>query len=98
MAKITHLPGQAVIDGLKGTLDYYLWMGIACVRSWPSSPGHDRAPAVEAQWSAFSRAAMLWNYLDPQVKEAFNEMAVGTRLTGRDVFTKSYITSKNIHL
>lgn len=91
MAKITKLPGQAIIDGFKGTLDFYLWKGIACVRKWPRSPGHDRAPAVESKWPAFSFAASSWLVLAPEVRNAFNEMAKSIGCTGRDIYVKAYI-------
>ena len=92
------MPGQAIINGFKGTLDYYVWMGIACVRSWPRSPGHDRAPAVEAQWPAFTYAAKTWAKLSLEVKQAYNQMAVSTNLTGKDLFVKSFITAQGIIL
>ncbi|GAJ24730.1 unnamed protein product, partial [marine sediment metagenome] len=75
MAKITKMPGMAIVAGFKGTLDYYVHCGVNCVRSWPRSPGHDRAPAVEAQWAAFSWAASNWKELALPVKEAYNHMA-----------------------
>ncbi|MBA7570586.1 hypothetical protein ES708_12339 [subsurface metagenome] len=92
MAKIGKLPGAAVISGFKGTLDYYVWKGIACVRKWPRSPGHRRTPAVEARWPAFATASRLWNDLSPEIREAYKRMAAGLHLSGRDIFIKSYIT------
>lgn len=96
MAKITKLPGLNIIKGFRGTLDFYVWMGIACVRSWPRSPGRKRAPAVEAQWSAFSEATKLWSQLSPEVQDAYNRMAAGTHLTGRDLSVKCYLTNMSI--
>ena len=96
MAKIEKLPGLKVISGFKGTIDFYLWNGIACVRRWPRSPGHRRAPAVEAQWSAFSEATKLWNQLSPEVQEAYKRMAAGTHLSGRDLSVKCYLTNLSI--
>ncbi len=93
MAIIAKLPGQAIIDGFKGTLDYYVYMGLNCVRSWPRSPGHERSPAVQAQWPAFTWAATNWKNLSSEVKEAYNLMASGTPLTGKDIFVKSYLTN-----
>lgn len=98
MAKIGKLPGLRIISGFKGTLDFYIWKGIACVRRWPRSPGHRRAPAVEAQWSAFSEASKLWNDLSPEVQDAYKRMSAGTHISGRDVFVKSYLTPTIIHL
>jgi len=98
VAKITKLPGAAVISGFKGTLDFYVWKGIACVRSWPRSPGHRRTPAVEAQWPAFATATRLWNDLSPEIREAYKRMAAGLHLTGRDIFVKAYLSPLWLHL
>lgn len=98
MAKITKLPGQDIIDGFKGVLDFYVYMGIPCVRSWPKSPGHDRAPAVQAQWLAFSWAAKNWANLSLEVKGTYNQLAVGTNMTGKDIFTKGFINGSTLYL
>ncbi|GAG95832.1 unnamed protein product, partial [marine sediment metagenome] len=82
MAKITKLPGMAIVAGFKGTLDFYVHCGVNCVRKWPRSPGHHRTPAVEAQWPAFAWAASNWRELALPVKEAYNQLAVSTNLTG----------------
>lgn len=92
MAVIKAMPSEAIISGFKGTLDFYYNMGLACVRKWPRSPGRRRTPAVEAQWSAFSWAASNWNSLDPEVQAAYIETAGASSLSGRDLFTKAFIT------
>lgn len=92
MAKLLVLPHQAIIDGFKGKVDFYMHRGIPCARAWPRSPGHARAPAVEAQWSSFGYAAQEWQNLSPEIQDAYREMASGTGLTGRDMFTRSYLT------
>lgn len=96
MAKIAKMPGLEVIDGFKGVIDFYVNMGLACARSWPRSPGHDRAPAVMDKWPAFSWAASNWQTLSQDIRDAFNAMAVGTNLTGRDIFVKSYLSSAHL--
>ncbi|MBA7570674.1 hypothetical protein ES708_12427 [subsurface metagenome] len=93
MAKLRRLPSLAVIDGLKGTLDFYVHRGIVCARRWPRSPGRQRAPAVEARWPAFSDASKLWAELSPEVREAYGQMSAGLRLSARDIFIKGYIKS-----
>ena len=98
MAKITKMPSMAIVNGFKGTIDFYVNMGLPCVRSWPRSPGHARAPAVEAKWPAFTWASSNWGSLSPEVQEAYNRQAQGTNLTGRDIFTKSFITTTHISL
>lgn len=97
MAKIKRMPSEAIISGFKGVLDYYVWMGICCVRRWPRSPGHRRAPAVEAQWSAFRYATNLWNTLTPEVQRLWVTMAAGTRLSGRDLCHRAYISGTFNH-
>ncbi|MBA7572831.1 hypothetical protein ES708_14618 [subsurface metagenome] len=92
MAKLDLMPAEAIIDGLKGVLDFYMHKGVPMVRTWPRSPGHRRAPAVEAQWAAFSYAASEWNNLSPEVKQAYYDLASGTAYTGRDWFMRAYIS------
>ena len=98
MAKITKMPGLRVISGFKGTLDFYVHCGQACVRSWPRSPGHKRAPAVEARWPAFATASRLWNELSPEIQDAYYRMSAGLRLSGRDIFIKGYLSALWLHL
>lgn len=98
MAKITRLPPTAIIGGFKGKVDFYIHCGQPCARSWPRSPGHDRAPTVEKGWPAFTWAAKNWNSLSPAVQEAYNHQAQGTNLTGRDLFVKGFITPTYLHL
>jgi len=92
MAKLTALPHQAIIDGFKGKIDFYLWRGIPCARKWPRSPGHLRAQAVMEQWADFSYAAGAWTLLSDVVQDAYRALAVGSGLSGRDLFTRGYLT------
>ncbi|MBA7705778.1 hypothetical protein ES703_114617 [subsurface metagenome] len=91
MAKVTTFPAKDIISGFKGKLDFYVHDGIPCVRLWPRSPGHKRAPAVEAQWTAFTQAAQYWHLVSKEVQDAYNKMASGTGLTGRDLYTRGFI-------
>lgn len=92
MAKLEVMPRQAIISGFKGKIDYYVYMGTPCTRKWPRSPGHRRTPAVEAQWPAFTNASRLWTQLSPEVQAAYNALATGSGLSGRDMFSRSYLT------
>ena len=89
---------MAIIDGFKGTLDFYIHDGQPCVRMWPRSPGHDRAPAVQEQWDAFAFPSYYWKFLSPEVKDAWNRMASGHSVTGKDLFTKAFINGTAIRL
>jgi len=86
------MPNLAIINGFKGTVDFYIHNGVPCARRWPRSPGRRRAPPVEAQWPAFSWAASHWNSLSPEVQEAYRLTASDTNMSGRDLFVKSYIS------
>ena len=91
MAKLLNMPEQIIVDGFKGTIDFYVNMGIPCARAWPTSPGKRRAPQVEAQWGAFRYASRLWDKLSPEVQAAYIHQAAGTRMSGRDLAQKAYI-------
>ncbi|GAI32170.1 unnamed protein product [marine sediment metagenome] len=98
MAKIKALPGKDVIGGFRGVLDFYVWCGIPCVRSWPRSPGQQRAPLVEQQWPIFGFSGTYWNHLPLEIKEAYNQMAAGVPTTGREIFTKSFISGNTTRI
>ena len=92
MVKIRRFPSEAIISGFKGSLDYYEHNGVACVRTWPRSPGHARSAAVTAQWPLFAYASRSWTALTPALQTLYNHQATGTILTGRDLFTRSYLS------
>lgn len=96
MAVLANLPGLDIISGFKGTLDFYVFRGTPCCRSWPRSPGHRRSAAVEAQWPVFTAAASLWTTLDENVQQAYIRMAEDSTLTGRDMCVKMYINAHSI--
>lgn len=98
MAIIKEMIGLKVISGFKGVIDFYYYMGIPCARRWPRSPGHKRAPLVEAQWSAFSYATKTWHLLPPYVQEAYILTAHGTDFSGYELFIKSFITGDYVKL
>lgn len=93
MAIITEMLGEKVISGFRGVLDYYYYMGIPCVRSWPKKPSAERSPAVRAQWPIWGYITKHWNYLPPEIRRAYEQTATGSSLTGRDLFIKAFISS-----
>lgn len=92
MAKLVALPHQAIIDGFKGTIDFYVHRGIPCARAWPKSPGKIRSEAVMAQWPLFSYASQEWSHLSPTIQDAFKQLATDSGLSGRDMFTRAYLS------
>lgn len=91
MAKLKNLPALATIDGFKGTIDYYMWRGIPCARKWPTWHTRTPTPAEAANQQRFSYANRLWSSASTVVKNACNEMAIGTPWTGKDLFVKGYL-------
>ena len=91
MAKLLVMPNQTIVNGMKGKVDFYLWMGIPVARRWPRSPGPRRAPLVEAQWPRWTYATRIWNTLSSVMQDAWRETARNTGLTGRDLQIKAYI-------
>lgn len=90
MARLKVIPHQAVIDGFKGKLDFYVHRGTPCVRRWPRSPGRPLAPGVVAGWPAFAYISSKWSELPQEIKNAYIALATGTRLSGRDMFIRGY--------
>ncbi len=86
------MPHQAIIDGFKGSIDFYYYMGIAVARSWPKSPGKERSPAVMAQWPVFSYASREWANLSPEMQDAYITLATNSGLSGRDMQVRAYLT------
>lgn len=85
------MPELDIISGLKGTVDFYLYMGIPVARSWPSSPGKVRSLPVMAQWDPFTLASREWNNLSPEVQAAYEELATNSGLSGRDMQIRAYL-------
>ena len=92
MATLDKMPSQDIIDGFKGAIDFYVWKGISCARAWPKAPGVARSPGVRAQWPIFSYASHEWSNLSPTVQDAYKLLATDSGLSGRDMFTRAYIT------
>ncbi|KKM82449.1 hypothetical protein LCGC14_1319460 [marine sediment metagenome] len=83
---------MAIIAYFRHVLDFYYWKGIPCVRTWPKSPRGVRSPAVQAQWGAFATASRLWIQMSQEVQDTYTRLSAGTGLSGRDMFTRAYIT------
>lgn len=98
MAKISAMPSKEIISGFKGTIDFYSWKGIPVARKWPVHRPRDRSQEERDTQVLFAFVVRGWNDLSPIVKEAWNRMAVGFPLTGRDLYTRETIHPDLIHL
>ncbi len=92
MARLTKMPELDIISGFKGTIDFYLYMGVPVARAWPRSPGHIRTAAVMEQWAPFKVAAGTWARIEKVWKDAYIHMAQSSGLSARDLSTKAYLS------
>lgn len=92
MVVIVELPGRKIIDGFKGKVDFYYYMGVPVARKWPRSQGRSQTQASVAQWPMFSYAARSAITCSPVVIEAYKMVAGECGLHWRDWFTRGYIS------
>ena len=85
MAKLTKMPSQAIISLFAGTLDFYVWKGIPCVRTWPRKPQMPRAPAVKTAYELFGYFATELSATPANILARSQALAVGTAWTWRDL-------------
>lgn len=90
MAIIKEMVGRKIIDGFKGKIDFYYYMGIPVARRWPRSQGNSQTSASVAQQPAFIYCARLWSQTSPIVKEAYSVLANACGLHKKDWFTRAY--------
>ena len=92
MAIIKEMVGKKVIDGFKGKLDFYYYMGIPVARKWPRSQGKSQTPASVAQQPRFTYATRLPSLASPFVMEAYKRIAASCGLHWRDWYIRGYMT------
>jgi len=92
MAIVREMPGQKIIDGFKGTLDFYYYMGLPCCRKWPRNQGKSQTPASVAQQPAFTYCSQSWMTVSPVVRQAYIDIAFECGLHAKDWFTRGYLT------
>lgn len=96
MAKLASLPERAIISGFKGRLDFYVLNGVPCCRKWPRPHRPTETESVIAQQAIFADAVSLWSTLSQEVRDAYDTMASGSTLSGRDMMVKMYINASSI--
>ena len=96
MAVLTKLPSMAVVDSLKGSLDFYYWKGIPVCRMWPHWPKRTATPLEKRNQNAFGYATKMWKYLPPYIQDQYKDMAISTPVTGRDIFMRAYINASRV--
>lgn len=86
------MAGRKIIDGFRGKIDFYYYMGIPVFRKWPRSQGKSQTPASVAQWPTFTYVSRLWMTLSPFVQQAYDNLAHECGLHKKDWFTRGYLT------
>lgn len=92
MARLIALPGQAIISGLKGKVDFYLWKGIPCARKWPIWPDRKPYPLEKIAQDTFAYSVKSWPAQPEFLRSQFQRMAAGTPFSPRDLFMRSYLS------
>ncbi len=90
MVIIKEMLGQKQIDGFKGSIDFFYYMGKAVARRWPRNQGKSQTPASVAQQPMFTYVQRLWKETSPFVKAAYESLARDGALHRKDWFMRGY--------
>lgn len=91
MAKLDALPSLEVINTLKGTLDFYYWKGIPCVRKWPHIPHSSRTQPSLDSAHLFGLIVQGWGLVGAAAKELYWASAADQPRTGRDLYVSGVL-------
>lgn len=102
MAIIPQLPAMHIIDGMRGTLDFYVLCRhgaakTACVRKWPVMKKANMTEGSIAAQLPFAEAARAVAMVDQDVQKLYAEMAEGTGWTWKDVAMSLFLNPVNIY-
>ncbi len=95
VAVLDKMPNVAIISGLKGTLDFYLWKGIPCCRTWPRHKPRWRSPAEIATTTVFAYASSTWKNLPAEVRQAYESQVAGIGFRAIELHMRAYIGGIN---
>lgn len=95
MAVLTGLPAPEVIIGLRGVLDFYLWKGLAVVRTWPKKPAGSRAPLVQAHIAEYTDFNRRGRTVASELVVAWTAATAGTTWTWHDAWLASAYGNAN---
>lgn len=91
MAKLTHLPSRNIIDGLKGKIDFYVYMDIPCARKWPVWRTRESYPLEKANQDDFSTITKAAINMPLEFLDAYKKMAQGTPFTWKDLMIRTFM-------
>lgn len=87
MAVVNSIPAQTVVIAFRGTLDFYCYRGLFCVRSWPRSPKRPRSPAVQISAQIFSDFSRRIESQNPVLTDTAKALTHGSKWTWKDITT-----------
>lgn len=96
MTKLAALPDKKIIDSLKGVLDFYVYLGIPCVRTWPRYDPRRYPPTVIPPQDDFRYINQAVAELPDYIIAAYKEQAGGTRLAWKDVAVRCYLAGHEV--
>jgi hypothetical protein len=92
MAKLNAMPAQAIVDSLAGTVDFYLWRGIACARKWPRCSTIPRTTGEQLAAAEFAYINQHAKDVPPNLQALYIELAAASSLTWKDWLTRLYLS------
>lgn len=92
MARLTVMPQQAIIDGLAGKIDFYMYKGQAVARKWPYWKTRTPTLTEKAAQERFAYVNQVAKTLPQFVIEQYQRMAQGTPFSWKDLLVRSYIS------
>lgn len=99
MATMLRMPDSATIMAARGRLDFYLWKGLPCCRSWPKyNYGRTRTAGEILSSNRFSVAVAASGRMGPQMQQYFkNTWGVGQGVTWVDAQRAMYLGRSWLH-
>lgn len=86
MAVLKQLPEEHIIKGMKGTVDFYEWKGIAVARKWPRKAIPTQTAAELATWNFFRLMTRSYKDQSPLVIQSLNAMVMNSSQRNFDLY------------
>lgn len=87
MVTLAALPEKSIVDGFKGIIDFYVYRGTPCARSWPRTHWESYTPAAQVTATIFGRLAHEIPTSAPEIRAAALAMAADSPQTWKDTYT-----------
>ena len=91
MVKLGAMPDREVVDGFKGSVDFYIYKDTAVARKWPIWRPREAHPNEAANQSAFAYINRVARTLPTFIIDQYKAQAQGTPLTWKDLLVRSYM-------